>query len=387
MTEIYLDSNATTTPLPEVIEAVTAALRDGWANPSSVHRGGQAVRGRVELARSRVCELIGCRERELIFTSGATEANNLAIRGLIELRGERRVILTTAVEHAAVREPCEALEREGYTVVRLPISVDGVVSPDDLAAALETHGDGVALATIGWANNETGVIQPMVELAGLCQRAGVPLHTDATQAIGKLPVDVEAVGVDVLSMSAHKFHGPKGVGALYLRKTRRVMPQMRGGPHERQRRGGTENVPGIVGMGAAAEAARRWLAGDGPSGVCAMRDRLEAALLAAEPTAAVNGTGAERLINTTNIGFPPLESEAILVMLSERGVYVSAGAACSSGSLEPSPVLLAMGVPEPVAHGSIRLSLSRLSTDEQIDRAVEIVPGVIEKLRASMPAV
>lgn len=387
MPDIYLDNNATTRPLPQVVEAVERSLRDGWANPSSVHRAGQRVRQQVELARSQVCATIGCKERELIFTSGATEANNLAINGLTSLRGERRTVITTTTEHSAVREPCERLADEGYHVVQLPVGLDGLINTNDLQAALAEHGDGVALVTIHWANNETGVIQPMPQIAELCKAMGVPLHTDATQTIGKLPVDLKGVPVDALSLSSHKFHGPKGVGALFLRSTRRVQAQQLGGPHERQRRGGTENVPSIIGMGVAAEAAAQWLNGDDPQQVETLRDRFERAVLEAVPDSSANGAGAPRLLNTTNIGFAPLESEAILIMLSERGVFASAGAACSSGSLEASPVLLAMGIDEPTAHGSLRFSLSRFTAADEIDRAIELVPQVIGKLRTSMPSV
>ncbi len=387
MPDIYLDNNATTQPLPQVVEAVERSLRDGWANPSSVHRAGQRVRQQVELARSQVCSVIGCKERELIFTSGATEACNLAIRGLTALRGRRRTIITTPTEHSAVREPCERLADEGWRIVQLPVGLDGLIDTNDLQSALTEHGDDVALVTSHWANNETGVIQPMVQIAELCKAAGVPLHTDATQAIGKLPMNVGELPIDALSLSAHKFHGPKGVGALFLRGNRRLKAQQLGGPHERQRRGGTENVPSIVGMGVAAEAAGQWLTTDGPQKVEALRDRFEQAVLEAVGDSAVNGTGAPRLLNTTNIGFAPLESEAILIMLSERGLYASAGAACSSGSLEASPVLLAMGIDEPTAHGSLRFSLSRFTTADEIDRAIELVPRVIGKLRTSMPRV
>lgn len=386
MTGIYLDNNATTRPLDAVNDAVAQAMGDLWANPSSVHRAGQQVRGAIELARSQVGKLIGCREREVIFTSGATESNNLALRGIMSLRGDRNVIITTAIEHAAVREPCERFERDGLTVVHLPVGPSGLVGVDDLRAALGEHGDRVALVSIHWANNETGVVQPIAELADACRAADVPLHTDATQAVGKLPVDLADVRVDALSLSAHKFHGPKGVGALFLRSTRRVQPQQLGGPQERQRRGGTENAPGIIGLGIAADAARDWLATDGPAKVQALRDRFEKTVIERIDGAQVNAGQSPRLFNTTNLAFPALEAEAILLGLSERGVYASAGAACSSGSLEPSPVLLAMKVGEAAAHGSVRFSLSRFTTDQQVHRAIDAVAITVDKLRATMPA-
>lgn len=382
---IYLDNNATTQPLDEVTDAVADAMRQQWANPSSVHRAGQQVRASVELARSQVCKLIGCRERELIFTSGATEANNLALAGLTALRSDRSVVITTAIEHAAVREPCEQLERLGATIVRLAVGPDGLVTVESLTEALAEHGDNVALVSIHWANNETGVVQPIAELAHACRDAGVPIHTDATQAAGKLPIDLRHVPVDALSLAAHKFHGPKGVGALYLSSSRRLRPQQLGGPQERQRRGGTEHTFGIIGMGIAADTAGRWLATDGPAHVRALRDRLERAVLDRVDGAMVNAAGSPRLVNTTSIAFPALEAEAILIGLSERGVYASAGAACSSGSLEPSPVLLAMKIGEAAAHGSVRFSLSRFTADSDIDRAVDAIVTTVGKLRATMP--
>lgn len=381
---IYLDNNATTKPADQVVEAVRHAMESQWANPSSVHRFGQEARRQVELARGEVCRLIGCRERELIFTSGATEANNLALRGLTSARRSRRLIVTLATEHSAVREPCERFAAEGYEVHYAPIDRDGVVKLDALAATLDDRAEDVALVTIHWANNETGVIQPIAPIGALCRERKIPFHTDATQAVGRLPVDVVAAQVDALSLSGHKLHGPKGVGALYLRSTQRMRPQTLGGPQERQRRGGTEAVPGIIGMGVAANLAGAFIDSDGPADVAQRRDRFESAVLSGVSDSVVNGAGAPRLWNTTNIGFPALEAEAILVLLSERDVCASAGAACSSGSLDPSPVLLAMGIDEPIAHGSVRFSLSRDTTDQEIDEAIAIIPQVIGKLRGSM---
>lgn len=384
----YLDNNATTRPAPEVIEAMHQALQDDWANPSSIHRLGQQARNRVELAREQVCRLIHCKPRDLIFTSGATEANNLAIRGLLAARPNRRTILTTALEHSAVREPCNHLEEvESYRVIRLPVSRDGVVEPNALEEALNEHADDVALAAIHWINNETGVIQPIERIGELCRSHRIPLLSDATQAVGKVPCDLSSLPIDAMSFSGHKFHGPKGVGALYIRSRVGLVPQTLGGPHERQRRGGTENVPGIAGLGMAAELAEQFLQTDGRQQGAAMRDELERALLNQVPDAAVNSGEAERIWNTSNMGFPPLESEAILLLLSEKGIAAAAGAACSSGSLEPSAVLLAQGIDEKIAHGSIRFSLCRYTTREEIDYAIQTVPPALEKLRASMPAV
>jgi cysteine desulfurase len=382
---IYLDNNATTPPADTVLKVMDRAHRQWWANPSSVHRAGQAVRQQIELARDELAKLIGAKPREIIFTSGATEACNLALRGIIALRKGRRTILTTALEHAAVREPAEKLADEGFEVVHLPATADGVVRAEALEGLLADRAEDVAVVSVHWANNETGVIQPIEAIAELCQAHRIPLHTDATQAVGKLPVDLGALpGISALSLSAHKFHGPKGVGALFARSTLRLAPQVIGGPHERRRRGGTENVPGILGMGEAARLAGPFIAGDGTRKIAALRDQLEQGISHAVPDAVVNAAGAPRLSNTTNIAFPHLEAEAIVILLSERGVYCSAGAACSSGSLEPSPVLLAMGIPEPIAHGSIRLSLSRYTTAEEIDEAVTIITQAIAKLRQSM---
>jgi len=385
MDRIYLDNNATTQPDTRVVDAVTRALNELWANPSSVHRAGQEVRNAVELAREQVSQLINARTSELIFTSGATEANNLALHGILGARGRRTTIVTTTAEHSAIREPCDALEADGYEVIRLDVDTNGLVDPQQLARVLQEHAKQIALVSIHWANNETGVIQPIEQLAEMCKEHRVPFHTDATQAVGKVPVDAKDPAVDALSLSAHKFHGPKGSGALYVRSGLRLRPQIVGGPHERERRGGTEHVPGIIGFGMAADLAEQWLTSEGPQEQAALRDRFEQKVVDAVPDAQINAANAPRLWSTTNIAFPPLQAEAILLLLSERGLDASAGAACSSGSLDPSPVLLAMGLPEPVAHASVRFSLSRYTTAEAIDRAIEIIPGAIAKLRESMP--
>lgn len=381
---IYLDNNATTQPAGPVVEAVQSALVEHWANPFSVHRFGQRTRAAVDLAREQLAKLINARPRELIFTSGATEANNLALRGIAALRKDRKLIASPATEHSAVREVVGDLENQGYALHELAIDDQGVVRLDALDALLEARADELALVSVHWANNETGVIQPIAEIAERCRAAKVPIHCDATQAVGKLPVDVQDVPIDALSLSAHKFHGPKGVGALFLRATRRAMPQIFGGPQERNRRGGTENVPGIVGMGMAAELAETFVQSDQPEHLRAMRDRLEKQLCQAIPAAVVHSHKAPRLWNTINIGFAQLEAEAMVVGLSERDVCISAGAACSSGSLEPSPVLLAMNIPEPIAHGSIRISLSRFTTEREIDEAAPRIIATVEKLQQSM---
>ena len=401
---IYLDNNATTQPAPEVLDALDRANRELWANPSSVHRFGQAVRQQVELARAELASLIGAKPADLIFTSCGTESNNLAIRGLLEHTlyrdaKQRGALITTPIEHAAVREPAEALEKAGGQVVRLPVNHLGLIDPRKLQQTLlDVAGEAdIILASIQWANNETGVIQPVEQIVAAVHsaretlvsegcRAKLYLHVDATQAVGKLPVDLAQLPIDLLTLSAHKFHGPKGVAALYVRRGARIRPQLRGGPQEREKRGGTENAPGIIAIGVAGKLAREFLAdAEAVARITALRDRLERGLLAVYPHAVVNGEGAERLWNTANVAFPPLEAEAILLGLSERGICASAGAACSSGSLEPSPILLAMHLPEPVAHGSVRFSLSRFTTEAEIDAALAHVPAVIHKLAKAMP--
>ncbi len=378
---IYLDANATTPPLPEVVDAMRRCLEEAWANPSSIHRAGQAARHAVELARTEVAALVGCSERELVFTSGGTESADLAIRGSIAATG-RKVIATSRLEHAAVRELAEHLGERGQAeVVWLPHDADGRVDVPAFRALLAARADEIAVASVMTANNETGILQPVAELAAAARACGVPFHTDATQAVGRIPVDARALGVDLLSCSAHKLHGPKGVGALAIRRGVHVRATLTGGPQERERRAGTENVPGIVGFGAAASAARAWLADAGPRRGAELRDLLERLVLAQEPHAVVHGAGVERLWNTANIAFPRLEAEAILLALSERGVAASAGAACSSGSLEPSPVLRAMGVDPELAHGSVRFSISRVNTEQEIRQAADQIGAAVRSVR------
>jgi cysteine desulfurase len=385
----YLDCNATTQPLPEVVAAVTDSLVRGWGNPSSVHRAGIDARRTVELARESVARLVGAGDREIVFTSGGTEGATLAIEGslqALQLQGQqgRRVLVSVKTEHSAVREACEALAGRGLAEVAwLHCDAAGNADLGHLAEVLDARALEIALVSVMWANNETGAVQPVAEIGALCRAKGVRFHTDATQWVGRMPCELRSMPVDLASFAAHKFHGPKGIGALWVRSGVRVAPQVIGGPQERERRGGTENVPGIAGMGAAAEAAMAWLAGDGRARGAQLRDRFEAAVCAAVPDAVVNAAGAERLWNTTNIGFPGLEAEAILLLLSERGISASAGAACSSGSLDPSPVLLAMGIPPRVAHGSVRFSISRLTTAEEVDEAARTVTECIARLRRS----
>lgn len=381
MQVIYLDNNATTRPDPTAVDAMRPYLTDWYGNPSSVHRFGQRARAAVDQARSQVAALLGCADSELVFTGGGTESINAAIRGIAALRSTRRVIVTTPVEHSATRELCKQMAREGWRIEEIPVDSLGRLDLDRLRTVVASPD--VALVSILWANNETGVIFPVELVAGLCRAAKVPLHVDATQAIGKLPVNFRNAGVDAASFASHKFHGPKGVGGLFVRRGLRLPPLIVGGPQENGRRGGTENVAGIVGMGAAAERAAEALAL--MPRVAAMRDRLEREILQAIPDSHVNGDRDARLPNTSNLSFASLEAEAILLLLSEQGVCASAGAACSSGSLEPSHVLRAMGIEDRIAHGAVRFSLSRFTTDAEIDETLRVLPGVIQRLRAVLP--
>ena len=377
---VYLDNNATTMPAPEVVAEMMPYLTEWYGNPSSVHRFGQRARQAIDEARARCAALLGCGESELLFTAGGTESVNSAVRGLLAARAPRKRVITTTVEHSATRELCQQLAKEGADVVPVRVDRDGNLDLHELRMAVT---DETALVTVMWANNETGVLFPVEQVAEICRAKRVPYHCDGTQAVGKVPVDVAAIAVDAMSFASHKFHGPKGVGGLFVRRGVRVRPLMIGGPQERGRRGGTENVPGIVGMGKAAELAKDSL--PQMSRVAALRDRLEREILERISDTHVMGSRANRLPNTTNVAFARLEAEAILLLLSEQGVCASAGAACSSGSLDPSPVLRAMQIEDKVAHGAVRFSLSRYTTDAEVNRALELLPRVIERLRAVLP--
>ncbi len=396
---LYLDNNATTHPLEPVRAAMLEMLAEFWHNPSSVHRPGQAARHRIELARKQLAELIGARPRQITLCGSGTEALDLAIRGSLLAQGRvggartkpAGSIITSKVEHVGVRDLAKALEREeGVRIHWADLDENGRVRPESVRGLLNADSD-AALVSVQYANNETGVIHPVHEIARICRERGVLFHTDATQYVGKMPVRVGddatgSLGADLLTYSPHKFHGPKGVGVLYCRPGVRTAPLIHG-EQELGRRGGTENVPGIVGAGVAAELAAAWTSD--PRNIergRALRDRFEHAVLEAVPDAVVNGRGAERLWNTSSIGFPRLEAEALLLLLSERGVCASAGAACASGSLEPSPVLKAMGIPPEVAHGTLRFSLSRETAESELDQAVEIIADCVNRLRRSMSA-
>ncbi len=380
VTVIYLDNNATTRPAPEAVAAMMPFLTGHFGNASSVHRVGQIARTAVDSARAQVAQLIGCNDGELTFTGGGTESINTIIRGLLRTRMPRNKVITSNVEHSATKELCKQLVLEGVEVVELQVDRLGRLDLDRLKALVD---DSVAMVTMMWANNETGVLYPVEQIAAICRAAKVPFHCDGTQAVGKIPIAVNEMGIDAMSFASHKFHGPKGVGGMFVRRGLRIPPLLIGGPQERGRRGGTENVPGIVGMGKAAELAQAHLA-DMPR-VSRMRDNLERGILSRIAETSVNGDTSSRLPNTTNISFARLTAEAILISLSEKGICTSAGSACSSGSLEPSHVLRAMGIEDRIAMGALRFSLSSYNTEAEIDRLLDVLPPVIERLRKVMP--
>jgi cysteine desulfurase len=382
MRRVYLDHNATTPLAPEVLRAMTPYLVEEFGNASSIHSVGQRARAGVELARSRVAALLGAREKEIVFTSGGTEADNMAIRGIVGASERaRKHVVTSAIEHHAVLNTCQALEVEGVSVTYLPVSSGGVVDPEDVRRALTPD---TVLITLMHANNELGTVQPIAEIAAIARERKVPFHTDAVQAVGKLPVDVGELGVDLLSLSAHKIYGPKGVGALYIRRNLPLKPLFFGGHHERDRRPGTENVAGIVGLGAAAELAAAHLSEEAAR-LAALRDELEARLLALVPHVGLNGDRARRVPNTTNLHFDYVEGEPLVIALDLKGIAVSTGAACSSGAVEPSHVLTAIGLAPERARASLRFSLGRSTTREEVDYVCEVLPGVVEHLRELSP--
>jgi cysteine desulfurase len=376
MNEIYLDNNATTPLAAEAREAMLPFLAEHFGNPSSVHRLGQRTAYALSQAREQVAALIGARPREVVFTSGGTESIHLAVRGTLAMNPDKRHLITTAVEHEAVLGLTRQLEADGYQVTYIAVNELGHLDLDELAGAIR---DDTALIAVMWANNETGVIFPVEQIGRIAAERGVPFFVDAVQDPGKLPIDVEKLPVQMLSLSAHKLHGPKGVGALYLRRGTHLRPVQVGGHQERGLRAGTENVPGIVGFGVAAELAAKH-APDYANRVGSLRDKLETALCERIAIARVNGDPTCRLPNTTNIGFERLEAEAVMLLLSENGIYASAGSACQSGSLEASHVLEAMGVPRAFAHGSVRFSLSRDTTEADIDAAIDRIPPLIARL-------
>ncbi|MCM3879407.1 MAG: cysteine desulfurase NifS [Vicinamibacterales bacterium] len=377
---IYLDHNATTPVDPAAAEAMMRALQDLFGNASSVHYYGQQAKAAIDGARSAVATLIGAEPADVIFTSGGTEADNFAIRGAAEAleAGGRRHLITSGIEHEAVLQTFKALARRGWKTTVLPLDSSGIVSPDRLRDAVT---DDTALVSIMHANNEIGTIQPIAELATIAHANGALFHTDAVQTAGKITVDVRGLGVDLLSISAHKFYGPKGAGALWVKRGVRLAPFMAGGKQERNRRSGTENVPGIIGMGVAAERALAKMPAESAR-LAALRDRLETGILKNVPNTEVNGAPDTRVPNTSNISFERIEAESLLIALDLEGIAVSTGSACSSGTLEPSHVLKAMNLPAHRAQNSIRFSLGAANTEEQIDHVIAVLPRVVSKLRS-----
>jgi cysteine desulfurase len=377
---IYLDHNATTPVDPVAVERMSLALRETWGNASSVHHFGQQAKAALDEARSAVAALIGAEPSELVFTAGGTESDNIAIRGTAEAMeaAGRRHLVTSAIEHEAVLNTMKALARRGWKVTTIPVDDSGIVSIDRVRDAV---GDDTALVSVMHANNEIGTIQPIAEIAAIARQHGALMHTDAVQSAGKIPVDVKTLGVDLLSIAGHKFYGPKGTGALWVKRGVRLISPVTGGKQERSRRAGTENVAALAGFGVAADVARRKM-GSEATRLSALRDRLEAGILAGIPGAHRNGAAGPRVPNTTNVSIDRIESESILIGLDLAGIAVSSGSACSSGTLEPSHVLKAMGLPHLRTLGSIRFSFGAANTDADVDRVLQVLPPLVEKLRS-----
>jgi cysteine desulfurase len=380
---IYMDNNATTQVAPEVLEEMTPYLTQLYGNPSSMHTFGGQVAHKIRDARQQVAALLGCDVDEVIFTSCGTESDNTAIMGMLAAVPNKRTVITTRVEHPAVLSPCRTLEQHGYRIIELNVDKHGNL---DMAEFESSLNEDIALVTVMNANNETGVIFPIEKMAAVCKDKEVPFHTDAVQAAGKIPLNMKQSNIDLLSLSGHKLHAPKGIGALYVRRGTRLSPYMLGGHQEANRRGGTENVAGIVALGKACELAQRFME-DENTFVKELRDRLQEKILASCPDCMVNGDLQNRLPNTLNISFEFIEGESILMMLDRFGICASSGSACTSGSLEPSHVLRAMGVPFTAAHGSIRFSLSRYNTQEEVDFVADKLPAIVNRLRQLSPFV
>lgn len=381
MTPIYLDNNATTAIAPEVLEEMLPYLKELYGNPSSMHTFGGQLGVKVREARAKVAALLGAEPEEIVFTSCGTESDNTAIMSALETYPQKRHVITTRVEHPAVYNFCKHLARKGYRVTYLPVDSKGKLNMEAFYKALD---DDTVIVSIMYANNETGVIFPIEEIGTLLRERGILFHTDAVQAVGKIPIDLKKLPVDMLSLSGHKLHAPKGVGALYVRKGTRFYPYIIGGHQEHGRRAGTENTASLIALGKACELAAENLEAEVPY-LTRLRDKLEQALLDLCPDPRVNGDTEHRLPNTTNISFEYVEGEAILLRLDEYGICASSGSACTSGSLEPSHVLRAMGVPFTAMHGSVRFSLSRYNTGEEIDKVIEVLPPIIKELRSLSP--
>src|SRR4029453_8828270 len=376
---VYFDYNATTPVSPDVLDAVVAMTRDQFGNPSSVHHFGQRAKAALDEARAAVAALINAEPSEVVYTSGGTESDNFAIRGVAEALEPtgRKHLIASAIEHEAVLNTLKALGRRGWQTTLLPVDRTGIVDPERLRAVISNE---TALVSVMHANNEIGTIQPVAQLAAIAHEHGALVHTDAVQSVGKIPVDVRSMSIDLLSLSAHKFNGPKGAGALWIKRGTRMQPILTGGKHEGSRRAGTENAPALVGMGVAARLAQAKLDAEGMR-VGRLRDRLEEEILRTVPGTMVNGTRSPRVPNTTNISFERVEAESLLIALDLDGIAVSTGSACSSGTLEPSHVLRAMGFSAHRTQNSLRFSLGLFSTEEEVDRVVAVLPGIVEKLR------
>jgi cysteine desulfurase len=382
MKRVYLDYAATTPVAPEVLTAMLPYFHDNPGNPSAIYKEGQQARHAVEAARGSVAKLINARDDEILFLSGGTEADNMALSGILNANGcKGRHIITTAIEHHAVLETCHSLEKQGASVTTLAVDGNGVLDPDLVAKAIRPD---TAIVSVIMANNEIGTIQNLPEISRITREKGVYLHTDAVQAVGRIPVDVQELGVDLLSISAHKLYGPKGVGALYVRKGTPISPILWGGGQERGKRSGTENVPGIVGLGKAAELAAVTIASESER-LAVLRDRLIAGVLAAVPESRLNGHPTQRLPNNASFSFDYVEGESVCLNLDLAGISASPGSACSSTSTAPSHVLRALGLPQHLAFGSLRLSLGRWTTDEEIDQVLKALPGIVARLRAMSP--
>ncbi|MDR3517920.1 MAG: cysteine desulfurase family protein [Azospirillaceae bacterium] len=379
MNMVYLDNNATTAVLPAIVQAMTPYFTTAFGNPSAIHQRGVAARAALDKARQAVAGLLGCQAAEIVFTSGGTEGDNLAVFGVVKPGSH---IITSAIEHHAVLNSCRRLEQIGCSVTRLPVDGRGVVDPDAVRHALRPA---TALISIMMANNETGTVQPVEDIGRIAAEADVWFHTDAVQAAGKLAIDVNRIGCDLLTISGHKFHAPQGVGALFVRRGTPLHPLMHGGPQEQGRRAGTENVPGIVGLGKAAEIAADGLQDGSVARIAAWRDRLEAAIHDAIADVAINGASTSRVPNTTNIFFDYVPGEALLLALDKEGIAVSAGAACSAGSGASSHVLTAMGLGEMRARCSLRFSLGKQNREEDVDAVLAVLPGLVQRLRDASP--
>ncbi|MBN1817894.1 MAG: cysteine desulfurase NifS [Sedimentisphaerales bacterium] len=380
---IYMDNNATTRVADEVVQEMLPYLTEKYGNPSSMHTFGGQVGKKIAEARQRVATLLGCHPEEILFTSCGTESDNTAIKGTLASYPNKRKVVTTRVEHPAVLTTCRDLERHGYSISEIGVDRAGRLDLDELGFRLD---DNTAIASVMWANNETGTIFPIDQIAEIVKGRGIVFHTDAVQAVGKIPLNLRESHIDLLSLAGHKLHAPKGVGVLYVRKGTRLSTFMHGGHQEGGKRGGTENVPGIIALGKACELAQQHLEEENTR-VRALRDRLQKKILAGCPDCMINGDTRDRLPNTLNVSFEYIEGEAILLMLNKFGICASSGSACTSGALEPSHVLRAMGVPFTAAHGSIRFSLSRYNTQEEVDFVADKLPGVVHRLRELSPFV